>query len=175
MEIIHLKKLKEFNFDLHPVTHEKEYNVGMSITEIEEAEIEFNSGNPFPTELRELLYLAGKTCNLFSNQKSLSMLAVHRKYSLEYGSAIANFTSRPYILIEDDTLGDIHVGGVYLDQGDHPITFTFYMEWTKTPAGLVYNVDMVVEHTTIKESTEAGVENLKKRHEDWLAGRKSLF
>lgn len=175
MDIIHLKKLKEFNYRLAAATHEKLYNVGMSISEIEAAESEFNSGNPFPVELRELLYLAGKDCNVVSSSKTITMVDLHRHYSQEYGAAIANFTSRPYFLIQDDNMGDIHVSGVYLDQGDHPNRFTFYMEWTETPTDLVYNVDMVVEHKTLKETTEYGIANLKKRHVDMLAGRPSLF
>ncbi len=54
MEIKFLKTLQSNNVD--------DDNYPLSMAEIEELELKYNSGQPFPTSVRELLFLAGENC-----------------------------------------------------------------------------------------------------------------
>ena len=88
----------------------------LTIDEIVNLESKYNNGNPFPTSLRELLFLAGKDCHVLDyglNDTQEEMQDEVRECLVEYG--FNDLITRPFFVI------DVHRGSslflfVYLDE-----------------------------------------------------------
>jgi hypothetical protein len=135
MNILYFKPLQEYNYHLHPVTLEKEYNRGYTMDEIKALELEFNNGTPFPKALQELLYLAGKKCNVHQIYHDYpsdplddldpwwGMAELTREIKNVgqniYGINPADMFAKPFFALSCPNGED---GGqfVYLDEGDDP-------------------------------------------------------
>ena len=93
-------------------------NRPMTITEIEQLETLYNTGDEFPKSLRELLFLAGNKCAILdggiSATKQMMQDEVRASLSL-YGKTI----SRPFYVIDVYNANDQFLF-VYLDEGDDP-------------------------------------------------------
>lgn len=92
--------------DQHP-------NIGLSMTEIQQLEQNWNSGNPFPQALRELLYLAGDYCyclsyGYYDNQDELQE---DLRHYLEFKGQL--FT-RPFFVVDAYEASEFLF--VYLDE-----------------------------------------------------------
>jgi len=96
----------------------------ISLQEIEQLEILYNSGNPFPKALKELLFLAGKFCyvldyGVFESQQEMQDYV--RSEMAEDTKAI----TRPFFAIDIYNPGDQFIF-VYLDEGDNPPTYELH-------------------------------------------------
>ncbi|MEO3403634.1 hypothetical protein AAFN85_07005 [Mucilaginibacter sp. CAU 1740] len=94
----------DFSFTLEPLT----------IDEIIHLEINYNSGNPFPTSLRELLSLAGKDCYVLDYSTFDSQIDLQNEVRADLMEFKYNI-ARPFFVL------DVHYGTipflfVYLDQ-----------------------------------------------------------
>jgi hypothetical protein len=133
MNILYFKPLQEYNYDLNPATKEREYNLGYTMDEIKALELEFNNGTPFPKALQELLYLAGKRCNVHHISHDdpddieaddwWGMAELTREIKNVgqniYGINPADMFTKPFFALSCPNGED---GGqfVYLDEGDDP-------------------------------------------------------
>ena len=93
---------------------------GIPLTEIEQLEQTWNNGNPFPKALRELLFLAGDFCFVFSygvydTQQRLQ--EAMREDMVECNKTI----TRPFYVM--DTWNADQYYFVYLDEGDNPYIY----------------------------------------------------
>ncbi|MFK8008663.1 MAG: hypothetical protein AB8H03_20055 [Saprospiraceae bacterium] len=93
-------------------------NEGISETEIAQLEQSYNSGNPFPKVLKELLFLAGNYCNwldysVYDNQQELQ-----DEVRAELQDIYSETISRPHFIV--DTVPDGTFVFMYLDEGDNP-------------------------------------------------------
>jgi len=121
MEITYLQELRDY-----PAAHPnsdgyKNHIAPISLSEITQLEQTYNSSIPFPKALRELLYLAGKSCyvcdyGLYENQNELQVSV--REYMAEENRVI----TRPFFAIDVYNDGDQFVF-VYLDDGDDPAVY----------------------------------------------------
>ena len=116
MEIVYLKELKNNpvmsgitrNFPIVPVTE----------VEIIQLEQLYNSGNPFPTALKELLHLAGGSCYVLDyglNETQQQLQEFVRAEMLDEGRVI----TRPFYVIDVYNALDQFLF-VYLDEGNNP-------------------------------------------------------
>jgi hypothetical protein len=100
-------------------------NVGLGEEEIIALENLYNSGQPFPTSLRELLYIAGSFCYLLEygickTQQELQ----HRGITILNDNEL--IMSRPYYVIDLGTDGFTYV---YLDDDKNdPTLFSVYTD-----------------------------------------------
>lgn len=96
----------------------------MSISEIENHEAAYNNGKPFPKALKELLFLAGKSCYVLShNILEIDELQEEpREWMEEYNKAI----HRPFYVIECWAYEESFLF-VYLDEDDDPIVRQAYL------------------------------------------------
>ncbi|WP_293303068.1 hypothetical protein [Pedobacter sp. UBA4863] len=114
MEIQYLTYLRDNpsgNFPIEPI----------SLQEIQQLEILYNTGNPFPIALKELLFLAGQFCyvldyGVFENQQQMQEFV--RSEMAEENKSL----SRPFFVIDVYNLGDQFIF-VYLDEGNNPPTY----------------------------------------------------
>ena len=120
MNIEYLKMLRD-NPAMYPndIDYKGEIR-GIPLTEIEQLEQTWNNGNPFPKALRELLFLAGEYCYVFSygifdTQQELQ--EAMREDMAERNKSI----SRPFYVL--DTWGGDQYYFVYLDEGDNPYIY----------------------------------------------------
>lgn len=148
MTIQYQKKLRD-----NPVEIGKTGNFeirGISLSEIEQLETNWNNSDPFPKSLRELLFLAGDFCYVldYGAYDSLDQIQEYKREDLlEYHNIIIN---RPYFII--DVYGG-NITFVYLDETqEDPIVR--YIE--------KYNPLTIGSSRTLSEYIEAGITNVKK-------------
>ncbi len=118
MNIEYLKTLRDNPADFGVTMNYT--NRGIPLTEIEQLEQTWNNGNPFPKALRELLFLAGDFCYVFSYGISDTQQALQerwREQMLDAGKTII----RPFYVV--DTWGPDQFYFVYLDEGDNPYIY----------------------------------------------------
>lgn len=98
----------------------------ISLAEIEELEREYNKRAPFPRSLRELLYLAGKFCNVldYGNTTSQKELQIEARGDLaDYDREI----NRPFYAIDIYNAGEQFLF-VYLDDNQNdPMLYEAYL------------------------------------------------
>jgi hypothetical protein len=100
-------------------------NIPIPISEITQLEALYNSGNPFPKALKELLFLAGGRCIVLDYGATNSQQHLQewvRQELLENGKVF----SRPFYAI-DVYDGDYCIF-LYLDEGDNPPLYYVYYE-----------------------------------------------
>ncbi|MDA3615835.1 hypothetical protein [Polluticaenibacter yanchengensis] len=155
MEIEYLKQLQNNPI---PYPNEKEFNgeiKGISESKITYLEQLYNNGNPFPIVLKELLYLAGKSCYVidwgpFVKQEELQQFV--REVIQEENHII----TRPFYVF--DSTSGIYLF-IYLDEGDNPSyhvmdpyepdSSKWIKKWNKTIQQLVNDgVELVKEGLT---------------------------
>ena len=120
MTIEILKKLKDYpsdgTFTDQPI----------SLSEIEELEQEYNNGAPFPKSLKELLYLAGKFCNVldYGMNKSQKELQIDARSDLpDYDREI----NRHFYVVDVYNAGEQFLF-VYLDENQNdPMLYEAYL------------------------------------------------
>lgn len=93
-------------------------NKSISVREIDQLEILYNNGSPFPKVLRELLYLAGKLCYVLDygideTQEDLQKFV--RENIEDFNKTII----RPFFVIDVYNANDQFLF-VYLDEADDP-------------------------------------------------------
>jgi len=144
MEIQYLTYLME-NPEAYPNSNNfKDTIMPISLQEIEILEQLYNHGNPFPKALKELLFLAGKSCyvldyGIYNTQEKMQEFV--RRQMLANNRVI----NRPFFAIDVYSGGDQFIF-VNLDEGDNPPTYEghFYHDpikdydqpswiWTVTP------------------------------------------
>ncbi|WP_207536468.1 hypothetical protein [Desertivirga arenae] len=116
MQIIYLKSLEENS--VRKGTHWSSPNIPMSILEIEELEIKYNSSKPFPIALRELLHLAGKDCYFLDKGLNESQEEL-QKFVRENLRDDVRKIDRPFFAIDVYNTFDQFLF-VYLDEGEDP-------------------------------------------------------
>lgn len=115
MDIEYLTQLKNNPIKFSNYTENRFENRGISETEIAQLEQSYNSSNPFPKVLKELLFLAGDFCYLFDIGDSQQDLQDwFRDLMTEYNKTI----SRPFYVIDTNQGDDFRI--IYLDEGDNP-------------------------------------------------------
>jgi hypothetical protein len=119
MEIEYLKMLRD-NPAMYPndIDYKGEIR-GIPLTEIEQLEQTWNNGNPFPKALRELLFLAGEFCYVFSYGISTQQALQQRfRMQMEEENRVLN---KPFYVM--DIWGPDQFYFVYLDEGDNPYIY----------------------------------------------------
>ncbi|MEO6149053.1 MAG: hypothetical protein ABIN95_11970 [Mucilaginibacter sp.] len=127
-------------------------NRGISMEGIMALEQQYNSGQPFPKTLRELLYLAGDLCNIFdygTNATQQKLQQEAREMLIEENRTI----NRPFYAIEVRD-GEIFMF-VYLDESDDPmvheaVTFLTDEHWNR-------NLEM-----TLSQFCDSSIEDVKR-------------
>ena len=120
MEIEYLKMLRDNPIKVSKVTDYVSEIKGIPLTEIEQLEQTWNNGNPFPKALRELLFLAGDDCYVFSfgiNDTQQELQETMRDDMSDNGKTI----TRPFYVM--DTWSADQYYFVYLDEGDNPYIY----------------------------------------------------
>jgi hypothetical protein len=144
MEIQYLTYLRD-NPDAYPNNiDDKDSIKPISLQEIEQLEQLYNNGGTFPRALRELLFLAGKSCyvldyGIYNTQEKMQEF-VRRRIT-----ATNRVINRPFFAVDTYNGSDQFIF-VYLDEGDNPPTYEghFYHDpirdydqpswiWTVTP------------------------------------------
>lgn len=152
MEIKLLKTLQSNNVD--------DDNYPLSMTEIEDLELKYNSGHPFPTSVRELLFLAGKYCMVLEYGLADSQYEIQDAMRRELTNSGLNI-ARPFLVFDVINRTDGFVF-VYLDEDQ------------QDPAVYFANLDIEDEDTpflnpldkTLSEFIAERVNNLEEG--DWL-------
>lgn len=123
MEIQYLKILSDHPSVTNKITGRVSYLEGISMEEILNLENTYNGGHPFPTALRELLFIGGKECYVLSYglyQNQIELQQRQRKYLLKHGLQI----NRPFFVIDVYNEGDMFLF-VYLDESqEDPMVHT---------------------------------------------------
>ncbi|RYJ45613.1 hypothetical protein NU09_0205 [Flavobacterium beibuense] len=96
-------------------------NKSVSLAEIEDLELLYNNGKPFPKALKELLFLAGEYCyildyGIFNSQQEMQDFV--RELLDEDNLSI----ERPFFVIDVYNAGDQFLY-VYLDEGNNPAVY----------------------------------------------------
>ncbi|WP_124980996.1 hypothetical protein [Nonlabens xiamenensis] len=161
MHIEYLKDLRDYP-EQYPMDSEHKFgNRGIPMTEIQALETQFNNSAPFPKALRELLFLAGDYCYLFSFGRYNSQ----QEFQLGQRQLIINANNklqitRPYYIIDCTSFGDYFLL-VYLDEGDDPIVSEAAVHGTEDQEDDngtgIRSFDM-----TLSEYIKFGVDNVKK-------------
>ena len=154
MEIEYLTDLQNFSstkYDGTIIT-----NKPISIEEILELEKQFNDGKLFPKALRELLFLAGGSCELLDytifKQKELQEFIIENLK--EDGLEI----KRPYYVLEAYDAGS-RFYFVYLDEGDNPMVYMAKNDYEE------------LELIKIAATLSAFLSNLIKSHKEDIGRR----
>lgn len=119
MNIVYLKSLQQ-----NPVEYGDGWDttiIPVSLQDIGQLELLYNSGNPFPIALKELLYLAGADCYVLDyglNDTQQELQEYVRGRMQETGRSI----SRPFYVIDIYNAGGQFLF-VYLDEGDNPVVY----------------------------------------------------
>ncbi|KIO54546.1 SMI1/KNR4 family protein [Flavobacterium hibernum] len=153
MEINFLKYLRD-NPSAYP--YDKDYKATIqpiSIEEIEHLEQLYNSGNPFPKVLKELLFLAGNDCYVCDygiNETQQELQEWVREDMLENKRTI----SRPFYAF--DVYGGSQFLFIYLDDGYNPAIYEAHPysnndSWISRLSNL-----------TIKNLVDNGIERIKR-------------
>lgn len=155
MKIEYLTSLRD-----HPAAYpnDTDYKAaikGISLTEIDVLESSYNVGIRFPTALRELLYLAGKSCYVLSygmNKSQQEMQEQAREMLQEENRTI----DRPFYAIDFYSDGEQFLF-LYLDEGtEDPTVFCAYF-------GGGLGIEQVYPlKFTLSEYIKDGVEMVKK-------------
>lgn len=120
MQINYLQKLRDNPYS-NPYNTNDLFKVrGISETEIVLLEQTWNSGNPFPKVLKELLFLAGEFCICFSYGPN----DTQNDYQLWIRGHMAYMSrviSRPFYALH--YYGGIDFLFIYLDEGDNPMIY----------------------------------------------------
>ena len=114
MELIYLQKLKDTpkkNF-----TGTIDYNKPISISEINQLESNYNSGNPFPKALKELLFIAGDYCPYLDKGLTDTQQEFQDSIIEDLGYENVNIT-RPFYAIDDFMGIGEYFMFIYLDEG----------------------------------------------------------
>ena len=93
----------------------------ITLQEIAQLEQLYNSGNPFPKALKELLYLAGKSCYVL-DYGIRETKAGMQDYVRSKMAAKNRTLPRPFFAIDVYNAGDQFLF-VFLDEGDNPPTY----------------------------------------------------
>lgn len=117
MEIQYLTYLRDNPIGYWPIKP-------ISLQEIEQLETLYNNGNSFPKVLKELLFLAGKSCYVldyggFEDQQQMQDFV--RSEMADENKSI----TRPFFVVDVYNLGDQSIF-VYLDEGDNPPTYELH-------------------------------------------------
>ncbi len=130
MEIKYLKKLKD-----NPA-RKGFVNKGLSLIDIQELEVTFNDGNPFPVVLKEFLYLAGGYCCYVQfnggNGGINSIIENHNELDedlLEFYNVVID---RPHFYLQVESID--YAIFMFLDEGDNPIINYILQEVDPTPS-----------------------------------------
>ncbi|RZK50974.1 MAG: hypothetical protein EOO87_18800 [Pedobacter sp.] len=118
MEIKYLKELEK-----NPA-RDGFINKPMSLSEIEQLELTYNNGNPFPMALKELLSLAGHDCIVLDyglNETQSELQEFVRENMAEENRVI----SRPFYAVDVYNAFDQFLF-IYLDDGDNPPLYEAY-------------------------------------------------
>ncbi|TDQ77459.1 hypothetical protein [Sphingobacterium yanglingense] len=108
----------------------------LSIGEIEGLELTFNNGLPFPLALRELLYLAGKSCYTldYGYQGSIQKMQQDvRKFMQKWDREL----TRPFLVIDVYNILDQFLF-VFLDEGEDPVVYQAEYDPDDLPEGQWY-------------------------------------
>lgn len=125
MDIQYLKYLQD-NPAAYPNDPEYEARIKpIPLSEIQYLETKYNNGTSFPKALRELLFLAGKSCyvldyNIYDSQEELQDEA--REWLQFFNRTI----NRPFFVIDAYNAGDQFLF-VYLDEGNDPVVMSAYL------------------------------------------------
>lgn len=152
MEIKYLEQLQKNPI---PYPNEKEFSgeiKGISESEITNLEQLYNNGNHFPKVLKELLYLAGKSCYVIDwgpcdTQEKL------QEFVREVIQEENHIITRPFYVF--DSTSGIYLF-IYLDEGDNPVYHVmdpyepdnskWIKKWNKSIQQLVHDgVELVKE------------------------------
>lgn len=127
MEIEYLQKLIEYPAGLDAYGNISFENSPSSTEEILELETLYNSGNPFPKALKELLCLAGEYCfclqyNPVDPDNNIPTQTYMQESVRKYELPITGLNhTRPFYIIDLVYPGNFRF--VYLDVGDDPIVY----------------------------------------------------
>jgi hypothetical protein len=117
MQINYLKKLQE-----NPKGSQNENPMrGLTLQEIQQLEVLWNNGNPFPVVLKEYLFLGGEYCWVFE-MDSPHELRRSALYQMSIAEPPFTMPSRPYIII-----------GVNATSGSQQFMFIFLDETAPDP------------------------------------------
>ena len=91
---------------------------GLSLSEIAQLEQLCNNGNPFPQVLKELLFLAGNSCNYLDYSIYDSQQELQSEERLELQELYGITITRPYFFVDLSSVG--LPAFIFLDEGDNP-------------------------------------------------------
>lgn len=140
MDIIYLTDLKN-----NPVKYGIKYEVnidfnieGLTIAEIEELELLYNAGSPFPQALRELLFLAGKYCYVldyggFNNLQRMQELVYENMIDSDH------IITRPFFAIDIYNASDAFLF-IYLDESSDPVVYCGNYEHEVSTPEWIYKI-----------------------------------
>jgi hypothetical protein len=126
---------------------------GVSETEIQQLEQLYNSGNPFPKVLKEMLFLAGNFCNFLDFNVYDSQQEMQDEERAELSSLYGVTITRPYYFIDLSSQG--RPVFMYLDEGDNPPLYQ-----------MVNNPTQANYSDSGKGSLKALIESRIKLHQD---------
>ncbi|OOQ61002.1 SMI1/KNR4 family protein [Mucilaginibacter pedocola] len=129
MEIKYLTRLKENAVVTWPTTGGKFSISPISMEEIIELEAIYNGGKPFPTVLRELLYIAGEHCHVLDYGIYGSQAAMQEKARGWLVRGRRNLSiPRPFFVIDVYNAGNQFLF-VYLDESQtDPIVYEIILD-----------------------------------------------
>ena len=129
MQITFLKKMKN-----NP-TYNGFINEGLSLTDIQQLELTFNNGNPFPKVLKEFLYLAGGYCCYvqFNGTSGInSIIENHNQLNEDLEEFYDVVIDRPHFYLETENID--YAVFMFLDEGDNPVINYMLQEVDPTPS-----------------------------------------
>ncbi|MET3981970.1 hypothetical protein ABIB62_004592 [Mucilaginibacter sp. UYP25] len=113
MEIKYLKKLNNYP-SVQRASGNVFYLEGIPLEDIQNLETLFNNSQPFPTALRELLFIAGKYCYVLAygvSENQSAMQQKQRNFLLRYNRLL----TRPFFVVDAYNEGEMFLF-VYLDE-----------------------------------------------------------
>ena len=153
MEIQYLKKLQNNPYE-NPSDLQNSFIIkGITLNEIQQLELLYNSGNPFPIVLKELLFLAGSYCyvcdyGINETQQKL------QEWVREDMTDNTRIISRPFYAF--DVYGGDQFLFIYLDEGDNPTIYEAN-PWTDGENWIKH-----LDNLTIKSLVDDGIERVKR-------------
>ena len=153
MEIQYLKKLQNNPYE-NPSDLQNSFIIkGITLNEIQQLELLYNSGNPFPIVLKELLFLAGSNCyvcdyGINETQQKL------QEWVRDDMSDNTRIISRPFYAF--DVYGGDQFLFIYLDEGDNPTIYEAN-PWTDGENWIKH-----LDNLTIKSLVDDGIERVKR-------------
>lgn len=158
MEIEYLKKLRDNPAAYPNDTDYKDEISGISEVEITQLEQLYNSGNPFPQALKELLFLAGERCYVLAylNNSQQAMQNYVRNQLQKRSLEIA----RPFFAIDVYNSSDQCLM-VYLDEGEDPIVNSVFYEFQDYDADEYPEVQFIRPLIKLSAYINSGIEDVK--------------